>query len=163
MPATTVYAPVRDAVRAGAAAFRDFDVPVLWTDPVDGRVVSGRFEVEASWGGEPVTERVYCGSEDGQPRAGEGVIVLEVELKARPSRVRDGAVPVSTVPHTIPTYGRTGVAGGAGHVATRVAIASRGTLTDADGDKHGCRLTPEFAERIMQAIVLRTGGVASGR
>ena len=41
--------------------------------------------------------------------------------------------------------------------ASDIALSSRGTLIDADGEHHGCRLTADFTNRVLEAIVARAG------
>lgn len=153
-PAMTVHATRLEAVRAGTAVFRQFDIPVEREDPRRGRVSSGRFEVAGFWGGEPVANRVNCGNDGGTPRAERGIVELEVELEVESRLERE-----TEYPYGDPT--RMAPAGmDPRREAAQVRIRSRGKVTTPEGKRHGCTLSTEFSQRIVQQIALRTGGAA---
>lgn len=152
-PSHTVYATRVEALRVGAATLRDFEVPVAYEDALRGLVSSGRFEVEGSWGGESMARRVNCGESDGVPRAELGVVELQIELHVEPRQVRESEVPTARPGEAV------FVGAGLGREASRVTVRSRGAVVTPDGERHSCRLTTEFAQRILREIALRTGGM----
>src|SRR5690606_5520253 len=199
-------------LRAATSAFRHFDIPVGWQDARRGRLSSGPFTVEDSWGGESLANRVDCGEEGGRPRVERGIVELRVDLEISTRRVRDGGFLSGGVVGTVPGergrgrgvarrggggeeggrpsvergmrelrvglevstrrvrdggFLRGGVVGtvpvesGRRREGARVSIDSSGRLYTPEGKTHSCRLTMEFAKRVIEYVAQLAGGTHS--
>lgn len=154
-PSVTVYATPTETLRAATSAFRHFDIPVVWQDARRGRLSSGPFTVEESWGGESLANRVDCGEEGGRPRVERGIVELRVDLEISTRRVRDGGFLSGGVVGTVP------VESGRRREVARVSIDSSGRLYTPEGKTHSCRLTMEFAKRVIEYVAHLAGGTHS--
>lgn len=116
-------------VPKAADVFRQFSIPVERADEIFGEVESGRFAVWEGWGGEPLENRVACSGIEDLRLAGPDSVMLEVVLEAdrRP---------------------KGGLRGG---MQTEVRLRGLGTAYFADG-RTGCRLTRDFADRVLTAV-----------
>ena len=139
-PSMQVPAPPQQVARSAGSVFHRFNIPVAHHETEAGTLRSGPFVVDGTWGGEPVEERVHCGwNPDGQPRAIEAPIRLNVRMRARSRQMttEDPQRPVT--------------------MGSRIEVDGSGVLM-VRGEEVRCTLTRDFMWEVVEAIAVLNGG-----
>jgi hypothetical protein len=119
----------REVLTRARAAFHALAIPVA-EDDLTHTIYSGVFSVTAWWDGEPVADRIDCGTDKrGEPLAATGPVDVQIQVIAD-----DRGAPR--------------------HPRTYVEILGAGTLRSSDhADAVTCDLTLAFRNRLRRSIV----------
>lgn len=125
----TMTVPPEVILHNTVRAFEQFRIPVALADERSGRVSSGTFEVGSEWGGEPIENRVTCQTPAGSPDVPLAAITrLNFDVRIGFKEIKD-------------------LSNAETDVALRATAERR-----SETQKFKCRITDEFAQRLLRAI-----------